>query len=152
VFLYPTGDPATGDDDWRSRPFGEGVTIAGLDAHVVAPIDPVASGDDGRAEFVLTNVGTPTVELGTSMYLRRLCARPQRRCVLGGYTGGLPQPAIEFWLQPGQSRTMGFVFGTASYRPQLGYALPPGRYRLGVGVPLVGSDSHGCLKVRPASC
>jgi hypothetical protein len=149
VFPYP--ELETGSDDRRWGAGGEEVTIPGLDAHVVAPDGPVASGDDGQAELVFTNVGPESVSLATGMYLAGYVLDRRADVVLGGYTGGLPQPAIEFSLQAGQARVMGFVFGTASYRPEVGYALPPGRYRLGVAVPLVGSDPHHRLKGAPLS-
>ena len=39
-------------------------------------------------------------------------------------------------LEPGGSASINVIFGTASSRDELGYALPPGEYWLKVQVPL----------------
>ena len=55
---------------------------------------------------------------------------------VGGYTGWIAGTGLAIDLEPGGSASINVIFGTASSREELGYALPPGEYWLKVHVPL----------------
>ena len=51
---------------------------------------------------------------------------------VGGFSGWIAGTGRNVDLAPGESASIGVIFGTASIREELGYALPPGRYWLKV--------------------
>src|SRR6266498_3446575 len=50
--------------------------------------------------------------------------------VVGRYVGPHTAARVEFWIEPHQSRPVPVLVGTASVVPDLGYAVPPGQWRL----------------------
>lgn len=54
---------------------------------------------------------------------------------VGGFTGAIAGTGLTVDLAPGQSASIRVIFGTASTREELGYALPPGTYWLKVQMP-----------------
>ena len=69
---------------------------------------------------------------------------------VGGYSGWIAGTGRVIDLAPGESASVGIIFGTASTREDLGYVLPPGRYWLRVQMRL----HHGPgapLTVTPAT-
>jgi hypothetical protein len=58
--------------------------------------------------------------------------------LVGRYVGPQNAKRVEFWIEPHESQTVPVLIGTASMVPDLGYAVPPGRWSL-VIVPMTDS-------------
>jgi hypothetical protein len=96
-------------------------------------------GDDGRGRLVLRNHGQDRIVpqgLGQPLVGSLLNANQE---VVGGFCGAIGGTGLVVDLAPGDSTSIWVLFGTASIREELGYALPPGTYWLRVQV----SFRHG---------
>ena len=119
----------------RPRPLPAGPALEeqapeGLEMSVEVDQEVLEAGDDGHGRLVLRN--SSPERIGT-LY----CGRPLVGSLLnsaletvGGYSGAVAAAGRVIDLAPGDSASIGFIFGTASTRENLGYILPPGRYWL----------------------
>ena len=104
----------------------------GLEVSVEVDQAVLEAGDDGHGRLVLRNNGTERIGPLD-------CGQPLVGCLLdasheavGGFCGWIAGTGLTVDLTPGRSASIKVIFGTASTREELGYALPPGRYSLKV--------------------
>ena len=138
-FSYPAGRPLT----WtEQRPRGspssaaEQVTVDGLDARLELLTDRVVAGRDGHGRVLLANVGTTPLDLRTDQPLVAVVLAPSTGEVVGGYTGMVAGTGRGLHLGAGEEASVAVIFGTASLRPDLGFALPAGMYLVRAQVPV----------------
>jgi hypothetical protein len=110
--------------------------FAGLEVSVEVDQTVLEVGDDGHGQLVLRNNGQERIgPLNTDQPLVGSLLNASHEPV-GGYTGWIAGTGLAIDLEPGGSASINVIFGTASSREELGYALPPGEYWLKVHVPL----------------
>jgi hypothetical protein len=104
----------------------------GLEMSVEVDQKVLEVGDDGHGRLVLRNNGPERIgPLGCGQPLVGSLLNASREAV-GGFTGAIAGTGLTVDLAPGRSASVRVIFGTASTREELGYALPPGRYWLKV--------------------
>ena len=124
----------------RSRPRPPGgpaqqeEAFEGLEVSVEVDQAVLEVGDDGHGRLVLRNGGPERIgPLGCGQPLAGSLLNASHEAV-GGFTGWIAGTGLTVDLAPGQSASIPVIFGTASSREELGYALPPGKYWLKVQV------------------
>jgi hypothetical protein len=110
-------------------------TFEGLEMSVEVHQRTLQVGDDGTGRLVLRNSGSERIgplvsgqPLGGPLLDASLEA-------VGGYVGWIAGTGRIVDLAPGQSASIPVIYGTASTREDLGYALPPGTYWLKIQMP-----------------
>jgi hypothetical protein len=117
------------------RPAPEEQTFNGLEMNVEVDQAVLEVGDDGYGRLVLRNDGPERIgPLGCGQPLVGSLLNASHETV-GGFTGAIAGTGLTVDLAPGRSASIPVIFGTASTREELGYALPPGRYWLKVQMP-----------------
>jgi len=126
----------------RSRPQPPGgpaleeQAFEGLEMSVEVDQTVLEAGDDGRGRLVLRNSSPERIgPLGCGQPLVGSLLNTSLETV-GGYGGAVAGTGRFIDLAPGESASIGVIFGTASTHEELGYALPPGKYWLRVQVRL----------------
>jgi hypothetical protein len=117
------------------RPALEEQAFNGLKMNVEVGRRVLEVGDDGHGRLVLRNSGperTGPLDCGQPLVGSLLNAS---REAVGGFSGWIAGTGLTVDLAPGRSASIKVIFGTASTREELGYALPPGRYWLKVRMP-----------------
>jgi hypothetical protein len=135
AFGFPGRRPA------RPRPPGssapeepEEKAFEGLEMSVEVDQTVLEAGDDGHGQLVLRNNGQEKIgPLGLGQPLVGSLLNASQEAV-GGFSGWIAGTGLTVDLAPGQSASIRVIFGTASTREELGYALPPGRYWLQVQI------------------
>lgn len=137
-FPYPVGRPVTSADrvSRGSPPPPQVVTIDGLDARLELSSDHIVAGRNGHGTVVLTNTGAVPLELRTAQPLVAVVLAPETGEVVGGYTGAVAGVGLNVHLAPGGQASVQVLFGTASFRADLGFVLPAGRYLVRAEVPV----------------
>ena len=128
---YP--DPATGPLPPR-RPLPE---VADVAVALAEPLS-VPSGHTARTTVVMTNTGTAGLAIHTGGQLVGLILDPKTRAVVGGYAGAMHAPLIIFQAGSGETVEVPLLVGTASFVPELGYAVPPGEWAVAADLDLGG--------------
>ena len=91
----------------------------------------IASGHTASHGLLLTNLTDTAITVNTNGQLTPQIADPVSGRIVGGYTGAQISPLIRFALPPRrQPVRIPLQVGTASYDPDLGYAIPPGEWAL----------------------
>ena len=130
-------------------PAPEEQAFEGLEMSVEVDQEVLEAGDDGHGRLVLRNSSPERIgPLHTGQPLVGSLLNSSLETV-GGYSGWVAGTGRIIDLAPGGSASIGVIFGTASTREELGYALPPGRYWLkvqmrlhhGRGVPLTNAPA-----------
>jgi hypothetical protein len=117
-------------------PVLEEQAFEGLEMSVEVDQEVLAAGDDGQGRLVLRNISPERIgPLATGQPLVGALLNSSLE-VVGGYSGWIAGTGRVIDLAPGESASIGVIFGTASTREDLGYVLPPGRYWLRVQVRL----------------
>jgi len=115
-----------------SRPAPQEQAFEGLEMSVEVDQRVLEVGDDGHGRLVLRNNGPERIgPLGSGQPLVGSLLNASHEAV-GGFTGWIAGTGLTVDLAPGRSASIKVIFGTASTREELGYALPPGRYWLKV--------------------
>jgi hypothetical protein len=96
----------------------------------------VRSGHRVTHRIRITNNGDTTIGFGSNGQLIADITRPRTGRVVGGYTGAQTLKLVSFALEPGQTREIPLLVGTASFDPALGYAIPPGAWTIRVTLAL----------------
>ena len=113
-------------------PAPEEQAFGGLEMSVEVDQRVLEVGDDGHGLLVLRNNGRERIgPLGSGQPLVGSLLNASREAV-GGYSGWIAGTGLTIDLAPGRSASIKVIFGTASTRQELGYALPPGKYWLKV--------------------
>jgi hypothetical protein len=127
-------------DSRRSRPRPPGgpapeeQAFEGLEMSVEVDQAVLEVGDDGHGRLVLRNNGPERIgplDCGQPLVGSLLNSSHE---AVGGFTGWIAGTGLTLDLAPGRSASIPVIFGTASTREELGYALPPGTYWLKVQV------------------
>ena len=114
------------------RPALEEQTFEGLTMSVEVDQSVLEVGDDGHGRLVLRNSGSERIgPLGSGQPLAGSLLNASLETV-GGYSGWIAGTGLVVDLAPGRSASIPVIYGTASTREDLGYALPPGTYWLKV--------------------
>jgi hypothetical protein len=117
------------------RPAPQEQAFNGLEMNVEVDQTVLEIGDDGHGRLVLRNNGPERIgPLGCGQPLVGSLLNASHEAV-GGFTGWIAGTGLTVDLEPGRSASIKVIFGTASTREELGYALPPGRYWLKVQMP-----------------
>ena len=132
ALAYP--DPAV-----SSLPPGRPVPEIASDV-TVALAEPlsVPSGHTARANFLVTNTGADDLVIHATGRLMGRVLDPKTRAVVGGYAGAMRLPLRIFQAAPGETVEVPLLVGTASFVPELGYAVPPGEWAVVADLDLVG--------------
>lgn len=112
----------------RGRPAAE----IGIDVEALAPLT-VRSGWDLWQDVLVRNRGDREQVLITMGELSSVVADGSGR-VVGRFAGPHALPRVGFAVGAGEERPVPVLIGTASLVPELGYAVPPGQWRLVIGV------------------
>jgi hypothetical protein len=105
-------------------------TFEGLEMSVEADQTVLEIGDDGHGRLVLRNSGSERIgPLRSGQPLVGSLLNDSLEAV-GGYSGWIAGTGLVVDLAPGRSASIPFIYGTASTRENLGYAVPPGTYWL----------------------
>jgi hypothetical protein len=129
-FSYPGRQPQVPRPP--AGPAPEEQAFEGLEMSVEVDQAVLEAGDDGHGRLVLRNNGPGRIgpiDSGQPLAGSLLNASGE---AVGGYSGWIGGTGLTVDLAPGQSTSIRVIFGTASTREDLGYLLPPGRYRLQV--------------------
>src|SRR5215475_643505 len=94
----------------------------------------VRSGQTLRHGLLLRNLTDRVLLIATNGNLTAVVVDPRTGQVVGGFAGAQTMPLIMFPVSPGDTERIPLLIGTASFRPDLGYAVPPGSW--GIEVPL----------------
>jgi hypothetical protein len=113
-----------------------GVQPTGLEVESLSPLS-VRTGRHTRQDVLVTNRSARRHVLVSNGALRSALTDSSGNLV-GLYVGPHNANRVEFWIEPDQSRPVPVFIGTASMVPDLGYAVPPGRWSL-VIVPMTDS-------------
>lgn len=107
-------------------------TCEGLEMNVEAGQRVLEAGDDGHGRLVLRNSSSERIgPLASGQPLAGSLLNAALETV-GGYSGWIAGTGLIVDLAPGRSASIPVIYGTASTREDLGYAVPPGRYWLKV--------------------
>jgi hypothetical protein len=107
-------------------------TFEGLEMSVEAGQKVLETGDDGHGRLVLRNSSSERIgPLGSGQPLAGSLLNASLEAV-GGYGGWIAGTGLIIDLAPGRSASIPVIYGTASTREDLGYAVPPGSYWLQV--------------------
>jgi hypothetical protein len=99
-----------------------GVTIAGTAT--------VRSGQHRTLTLRLANDGSSRFTVKTSGQIIAVVVDPATGRCVGGFEGAVTLPLVLFTADPGTSTDIPLLVGTASREPDLGYAVPLGRWAL----------------------
>ncbi|GAA3087734.1 hypothetical protein GCM10010530_11770 [Kribbella aluminosa] len=113
---------------WVPELRGEPAADLGFDVEALAPLT-VRSGWDARRDVLVTNRSARDQVLFTMGELSSVVTDSSGR-VVGRFAGPQPLPLVGFAIGAQESRPVPVLIGTASMVPQLGYAVPPGRWSL----------------------
>jgi hypothetical protein len=96
----------------------------------------VRSGQTLRHGLLVRNLTGRVLPIATNGNLTAVVLDPQTGQVVGGFAGVQTMPLIMFPVAPGSTQRIPLLIGTASFRPDLGYALPPGSWGMQVWLDL----------------
>jgi hypothetical protein len=89
----------------------------------------VRSGETVNHALLLTNLTDEVFGVASNGHLTAMIVADDGALV-GGHSGVQRGPLIPFTARAGQTIRIPLLVGTASYRPELGFAIPPGRWHL----------------------
>jgi hypothetical protein len=120
----PMGQHANAPNDIAEM--DSAVMTVELDAPIV-----VASGHNARGALRIHNKGTAPIVIATNGQVTARVVDPRTGEVVGGYSRYQTAPLVRFEVAPGNTAIVPVLVGTASFSPDLGYAVPArsGRYR-----------------------
>jgi hypothetical protein len=90
----------------------------------------VRTGHTLRHGLLLRNLSGRELVIATNGQVTAFVVDPGSGEVVGGFAGAQTLPLITFRVAPGQTERIPLLIGTASIRPALGYAVPPGEWGL----------------------
>jgi hypothetical protein len=114
--------------DYSRQLHGAPAKFAGLDVELLSPLT-VRTGRFTHQDLLITNRATHEQVLLTNGQLRSAVTDNSGN-VVGLYVGPHTLARVGFAIEPHQSRPVPALIGTASVVPDLGYAVPPGQWRL----------------------
>lgn len=131
---YPPGrQPDPPRDHLIRQPPGEMLGPEEAEVRLDGPAT-VRSGETLRHALLVRNLTGRVLPIATNGNLTAVVVDPQIGQVVGGFAGAQTMPLIMFPVAPGNTERIPLLIGTASFRPDLGYTVPPGSW--GIQVPL----------------
>lgn len=103
----------------------------------------VRSGHTKHHQLLVTNLGEAPHRLATNGQLTAQIAEPATGNVVGGFAGLQPLPMVMVTLVPQEQASIPLLVGTASYVPDLGYAIPSGQWAAQATLRLFGGGLFG---------
>jgi hypothetical protein len=94
----------------------------------------VRSGQTLRHGLLVRNLTGQALTIATNGQVTAVVVHPQTGQVAGGFAGAQTMVGISFQVASGAAERLPLLIGTASFRPDLGYTVPPGAW--GIQVPL----------------
>lgn len=133
-FPFPMPDPLP-PSACGSRP-DDPLTISELDV-TIDPLGAALGADTSRESYEvrLRNTGAERVSLFGGAAVGWL-VDPSNGQTVGGFYGGIAAVGYPVDLAPGDETTIPLLVGVTSCNPELGYAVPTGRYELIAAVPI----------------
>lgn len=98
----------------------------------------IPSGHTAHATPIITNTGSADLAIRTAGQLVGLVLDTRTRAVVGGYSGAQRLRLVVFRAAPGETVEVPLLVGTASFVPELGYAIPPGEWVVAADLDLGG--------------
>jgi hypothetical protein len=131
---YPPGrQPDHPLDDLIRQPPGELLGPREAEVRLEGPA-AVRSGETLRHSLLVHNLTGRMLPIATNGNVTAVVVDPQTGQVVGGFAGAQTMPLIMFQVAPGTTERIPLLIGTASFRPDLGYTVPPGSW--GIQIPL----------------
>jgi hypothetical protein len=132
---YPPGRRAR--TRWRGAS-AELPELLNPDEVTVALDEPavVSSGHTLRHQLTVHNLARGELQLATNGTVTAVVVDPRTGETVGGFSGAQILPLKIFRVPPGESTRIPLLIGTASSRPQLGYAVPPGEWGIQITLTL----------------
>ncbi len=131
---YPPGrQPERSLDHLLRLPPGELLAPAEAEVRLDGPAI-VRTGQTLRHGLLVRNLTGRVLPVATNGNVTSVVVEPQTGQVAGGFAGFQRLPLIMFPVAPGTTERIPLLTGTASFRPDLGYSVPPGPW--GIVVPL----------------
>lgn len=87
-------------------------------------------GETAVHHLLLRNIGSRLLTFGTNGKITAKVVDPHSGQTVGGFCGPIPLPYVAFNAAPTETVRIPLLVGTASIRPELGYAIPPGRWHV----------------------
>jgi hypothetical protein len=88
------------------------------------------TGDTATHHVLVTNLSEQDIGIRTNRHLTAAIVDAGTGAEVGGYSGAQRLPLKIFTVEPAQTVRIPLLVGTASYRPELGYTVPPGSWHL----------------------
>jgi hypothetical protein len=105
------------------------ISLEGLDVSLSDNVT-VASGRLAHGSLEFSNHGTDEVTLDTNGGVTARILDPSTLDVVGGFVGAQAMPLIRSPIAPGETVTVRLLVGTASFKRDLGYTVPPGEWMM----------------------
>ncbi|MDE3086445.1 MAG: hypothetical protein KGJ77_06730 [Acidobacteriota bacterium] len=123
-------------------PTGRAVPEAAGDVLIAALAEPltVQAGRSARTTLAVTNTGAADLALRTTGQLVGRVLDPTTLAVVGGCAGAMRLPIRLFQVPSGEKAAVPLLVGTASFVPELGYAIPPGEWAVAADLDLGGGE------------
>jgi hypothetical protein len=90
----------------------------------------IRSGVTTTHHVLVTNLSDHDISIKTNGNLTATVLDPDTGAPVGGYAGPQRLPLVTFTAEPGKPVRIPLLVGTASFRPELGYTVPPGNWQL----------------------
>jgi hypothetical protein len=128
---YPPGCPPR---PRQQSPRGALPELLDPDEVAVALDEPavVRSGYTLNHRLTIHNLTGIELHLATNGRVTAVVVDPRTGETIGGFSGPQALPLVIFRVPPGESVRVPLLIGTASYKPELGYAVPPGEWGIQV--------------------
>lgn len=101
----------------------------------------VGSGHSVRSRLQVWNRADSDLQVITNGGVTAYVVKPGTGAVVGGFSGAQRLPRVAFRIVPGAFEPIPLLVGTASFVPDLGYAVPPGSWEIRVPMEL-GDGRH----------
>jgi hypothetical protein len=123
-----------------------------LDPHdVTVELDGPASVPTGQTRLhglLVSNLADDELQILTNGQVTAMIVDPGTGEIVGGFSGFQALPLVIYRVPPGQTERVPLLIGTASSRPQFGYAVPAGNWALQATLKL-GAPRHPVLRRTP---
>jgi hypothetical protein len=94
----------------------------------------VQSGQTLRHGLLVGNLTGQELAIATNGQVTAVVVDPETGQPVGGFAGAQRLPGVVFRIPPGATERIPLLIGTASFRPDLGYTVPPGSW--GIQIPI----------------
>jgi hypothetical protein len=141
-FQYPPDSPPR--SSWRrpqfpvtsTRPKQNEAIIPNLEVALHLSSPTVLAGKNGGGNVIFRNTGIAKIEFESGSPLVGEVVDPVTGETVGGFIGAIAGVGKVVSLSTDEETSIPFLFGTASFRIEMGYSLPPGEYLVSVQVPV----------------